>query len=169
MIRKFLTGFRQRKEKGDSSVVSFLILIPIVLVLLMNSLDATIFFLNKTSINSVARDGARTVAIFGGAGDEHTQTQLEKAYGGSESVATVTKNSLQNNGSLLSVTINDVSCGPAYTAHVGDETFCAVQWQYSPLPGNMLDLFMGIFSKPQTTIGTSQSEVKTDPIDIVPR
>ena len=156
-------------ENGSGEVFASMLMLVLLLVVALVTINFSMFFLNKISIQAVARDGARTVAIFGGAGNEYTQTRLEKAYGTSDDVATGLKKTLKNNPSLMNVRIDGVKCGPYKTDGVGQETSCTVDWTYFPIPGDPIAIATHVFDGPVHTKGTAQSEVRTDDSDMVRR
>ena len=65
-MKRFFKSFKS--DRGDS-LVSFIIVVPVLLMILITSVDYGIFMLNRGQIQAVARDAARTVAIYGGNGD----------------------------------------------------------------------------------------------------
>ena len=71
--------WRCGSDKGDSELVSLLILLPLLLAMLISIIDSSMYFANRSQVQAAARDGARQVAIMGGAGN----TPIEKAYGSS--------------------------------------------------------------------------------------
>lgn len=159
----------ETNERASSEVVALLMSIILLISICIISLDIGMFYNNRSTIQSVARDGARTVAILGGAGDEHTMTKLEKAYGTEAQISASVKKSLENHPALMNVIVKNVECGPYRTAHVGDETYCKVTYEYYPLPGDPLNLVSQGLGGDKTVTGTAQSEVKTDPIDMTAR
>lgn len=156
-------------EKGAAEVVALLLSIVLLISICLISLDIGMFYNNRSTIQSVARDGARTVAILGGAGDDKTMTVLEKAYGTTQPVSKTVEKSLKEHPALANVEIKKVECGPKISAHVGDETYCKVTFKYHPLPGDPLNLVSKALGGDKTITGTAQSEVRTDPSDMVAR
>lgn len=160
---------KKNDESGSAELIALLFSLILLISLCVVALDLSMFYQNRSTIQSVARDGARTVAILGGAGDKYHMSKLEKAYGTSEQLSTTIKKSLEENPALSNVIIKNVSCGPYRTDHVGDETYCSVTFQYYPLPGDPLSLLGDALAGEKTITGTAQSEVRTDPNDMIPR
>ena len=75
-MKRFFKSFKS--DRGDS-LVSFIIVVPVLLMILITSVDYGM--LNRGQIQAVARDAARTVAIYGGNGDASKATPIENAYG----------------------------------------------------------------------------------------
>lgn len=70
-----------KKDDGSSELFAAIFMLPIMLAVLISIVDFGAYFVNRQSINSLARDGARSVAIFGGNGNATQSTPIEKAYG----------------------------------------------------------------------------------------
>jgi hypothetical protein len=199
MLNKLLTNLtrrRQNLDSGDASIVSFVIIMPLFFAFLVTIIDVSIFFSNRTIISQLARNEAREVAIFGGAGTSSSQTPLEQSYasGGydescpsgisinktpvecqliaSLGADTNTNNSVstlpeQKSTGLVAATINSVSCGPASTNAVGETTSCNVNWTYRGIPGSFLT-FIKIDGTAENLTGTAQSEVNLTGTALVP-
>lgn len=75
-------------DRGDSTLVSTILVIPLILGILITMIDVSVYFANRGQVLNMVRDGARQVAIFGGDGTATSATPLEKAYSG-QSRATV--------------------------------------------------------------------------------
>lgn len=187
-MRKFLLK-RVRSDRGDSTMISLVIVIPVVLAVLFTIIDSGIYFTNQHSISSAARDAARTVAIYGGNGTKTDYTTIERAYGKTNSCPNAEIKALTANQSstecglinflaaspnLIGVKINKVSCSPSVTSAIGQDVSCTVDWEYGGIPGSS----MGFIRNPDTgespfastkTVGSSQSEVKLRDTDLVPR
>lgn len=70
-----------RSDKGSSALISFVMLIPLFLALVITAFDVSFYFSNRGQVEAVARDAARTVGIFGGTGSVTEATSIEKKYG----------------------------------------------------------------------------------------
>lgn len=188
-MRKFFIK-RRHKDSGDSELVSLLILLPLVLMLLFTMVDTTIYFANRSQIQSAVRDGARSVAIMGGNGTSSMGTAIEAAYGVprasacSEIVRTsnVTKKAYKStstaiecsvlqkyatNVGLINVTVKNLKCDPIITSEaIGQTTTCKVDWEYGGIPGSSLGFIKTADGKfpmrESTSIGQSESEVRMD-------
>lgn len=70
-----------RSDRGGSALISFIMLTPLFLGLVITAFDTSFYFSNRGQVDAVARDAARTIAIFGGNGDSERATTIEKTYG----------------------------------------------------------------------------------------
>lgn len=163
---------RRKSDKGSAELVTALFVIPIMFSLIITLIDASVLFLNRSTVESIARDSARTVAIMGGNGNETNGSPLEKAYGKTleEACAGLTQadgydgkntviecSAIQSlkNVSLPAATIESVKCSPFSTSAVGQEVTCTVKWDYGHIPG----ISFIPFGNANETVGTSVSEV----------
>ena len=74
---------RRRRDSGDASIVTFVIVFPLFFAFLITIVDISCYFNDRTIISQAARNAAREVAIFGGAGTGTQQSPLEAAYASS--------------------------------------------------------------------------------------
>ena len=72
---------KDSKDRGDSELVSLVLLIPLIVGILFTMIDMSVYFSNRAQIQSAARDAARTVAIMGGNGTSLSGTPIEVKYG----------------------------------------------------------------------------------------
>lgn len=184
---KFLKK-RSKNEKGDATLISLIVALPIVLLVLFTLIDSGLYFMNSQSISSAARDAARTVAIYGGNGNSSKYTTIEKAYSVGTKCTSDTKkltasgtstecalvDLLGSSPMLSGVKINKVSCGPPVTTGIGQDVTCTVQWDYSGIPGSAISFIKSPTTgkspfESNTTIGVSQSEVQLKTKDLVKR
>lgn len=86
MLKRFLKQ-KAKSDRGASSLISFILLVPLFLGLVITAVDLSFYFSNRAQVEAVARDAARTVAIFGGDGDATQATSIEKNYGTSRATA----------------------------------------------------------------------------------
>lgn len=154
-MRKLLK--KLSKDNGGSELVSMLLISVLMISMLTTLIDVGVYMNNRALINSAARDGARTIAIMGGAGSRDSATPIENAYGLTlaETCGKVQKkglaedvnvsdftpvecnilNSLNNSTGLVNVSVKDVNCTPKTTTAIGQRTSCEVKWRYNSLPG----------------------------------
>lgn len=186
-----IARLEKRRDSGES-LVSFIFIMPLFFALLMTMIDTSVYFANRSMVQQVARDGARTVAILGGAGNETQATPLEEAYGTTLSEACsgdalivvgtgtttpvncgVAQRLIDSKG-FINVAVNYVSCGPDVAPTVGSSTYCEVGWNYGGIPGSGLsfikkrdgDSRVSVFDANITRVSSS-SEVGLD--GLVPR
>lgn len=155
---------RVRSDDADSTLVSTVIIIPLMIMLFFTVIDMSAWFNNRSILTGVARDSARTVAIVGG-----TQSPLARDYVVGD-IEVNLKNTLENTPGLLSVIIDEDSldCGPDIAAGIGAETYCEFDWEYG---GVGLSVFKVLASNSDDadarsalnwnkTRGTAESEVR---------
>lgn len=146
---------RRHCDKGDSTLVTFVLVVPLFLMFVMTTMDTSMYFSNRATIQQIARDGARQVAIFGGSGTATARTPLEASYGGAGACRTV-QNAASRTGDqtqvecsvlanfeaggagLSNVTVTKVECGPGRVDTPGGMTYCDVSWTYGGMPGSTL-------------------------------
>lgn len=164
------------RDRGDSTLISTLFVLPLVLGILWSTIDAGIYFSNRSMMVSSARDGARTVAIMGGDGTATTATPLEKKYGqnrsslcdslnASQVVATAYNPSttsniecailkdISENSSFVNTSVTAVACDPQQANSISQRTSCVIDWYYGSIPGSVL----GVIKKP-TEDGTTPGQ-----------
>lgn len=132
-------------DRGDSTLVSTILVIPLILGILITMIDVSVYFANRGQVLNMVRDGARQVAIFGGDGTATATTPLEKAYGQSRATvcaglssnavvkaafnnATTTATecsvlrNIGNTNGLISLRVTSIQCGVAPSGGNGDFT-----------------------------------------------
>ena len=185
MFRKFFKRFSS--DSGDS-LVSAVIVFPVVIMFIVTSIDYSIYMSNRGQVQGIARDAARTVAIMGGNGNAAKATPIEKAYGQSRANAcsgfTVGKaapgyrttstaiecnvvRALLNQQGLVNAEITNVVCTPAAATFIGADVKCTISWKYNGIPASALGFINS--NNVNATAGTSQSEVKFANSDLVAR
>ena len=85
MLKRILK--KVKSDRGSSSLVSFILLVPLFLGIVATGVDLAFYFANRGQVEAIARDAARTVAIFGGNGNVAQATTLENSYGSSRASA----------------------------------------------------------------------------------
>jgi len=175
-------------DKGDANVITSMLIIPFVFFLIVSAIDIGMFFNNKMLIANAARDGARTTGIIGGTGDKENMTALEKSYAGSMTKDEVTNcrtlkesseedpdensfiftasNSMEclvakeiGASNSFRLDINNVTCGPKTTSHIGERAYCEVDYTYNGLPASFFSILAG---EQQTVTESSAAEVIYD-------
>lgn len=173
---------KKNSERGDTLVTS-LILMPVLIALLLTFIDMSVFMANRSQVQGIARDGARTVAIFGGNGTAFRQTSLEAAYGSTNSIIggstteSCSKGVLSGHtgiecnildslktSTLTSVDYNslDVKCSPEKSNRIGEPVECTIDWKYNGIPGSALSFIQNSDEKTFYDVETravSESEV----------
>lgn len=162
---------RAQSDSGDSTLVSTVIVLPLLMMIIFTIIDFSIWASNKSLIQDAARDSARSVAIMGG-----TDSPLSDRYGVNESAADGLENKLRalnSSGALSNVTFveGSIECGPGVAAGVGDETYCTTRWEYGGFGFSAFNIVASMDGKNNapveedvafyrnTTRGTAESEV----------
>lgn len=185
MMEKFFAKIKS--DKADS-LVSSVIILPMLFFMLITTVDFGVYMSNRATIQAVARDGARTVAIMGGDGTAARGTPLELAYGQSRSTACasaqegIASSAYNSNSSAIdcnvmtainqssgfvNVEVSKVNCGPNESTFIGQRTYCEIEWKYGGIPGSAMSFTKGrdgeqILGGKSVTTGSSETEVKFD-------
>lgn len=131
-MEKLFKGFghkllgKLRSDKAENTI-TMMIAFPLLWAVIMTILDFGVFMQDRTMLVSDLREGARTVAIFGGT--DKSKNALINAYGttcGLESGAVLGKgnattdmvgclvaNQIKNNKGYAQITISSIQCGIA--------------------------------------------------------
>lgn len=187
-MTRFL-AHRRTSDRADSSLVTFVVVMPLFFMFVVTMIDTSVYFSNRSTIQHVARDGARQVALLAGDGTATTRTRLEESHGREgtcalvKDAATRTANQTEvecqvleryaDGSGLTSVTINRVDCGPSFVDTVGQETYCAVTWAHGGVPGSAMGFIRGEDGAPpfasNLTRVNAEAEASTYGISPVPR
>lgn len=119
---------RFKGENGDSEVISVLFIIPIVILLLFAFIDVSMYFQTRSTVQTMTRDAARSVAIYGG-----NDSRLNP---NSKSISATLKDQLYKNGKCTVSSCGSapqVKCTPTVTNRAGQITTCSVRYQYKSL------------------------------------
>jgi hypothetical protein len=187
MFRKIAK--KLKGDKADSSLISLVIMIPLLVGLMITMIDTAIYFADRAQIQSIAKSGSHTVAIMGGNGNESLSTAIEAKYGltkaetcskvktgGIASAAKTAKSTaiecnmilgVNDTVGLVNVNVNSVKCNPPKTGAVGARTTCEIKWIYGGIPGSALSFLRSspiagtgsVLAKEQITAASSESEV----------
>lgn len=150
MIKLLRTLLKNARSDSGDSLVTALIVFPLVVSLLVTGIDFGVFLNNKSYITNAAREGARTVAILGGNGSN----DISDKYGKPASLATCAGMSnvecdlylTLDSAPLVQATLEngdpktDIKCTPNKTSYVGEQVSCTVKWRYKGLPMSSLSL-----------------------------
>lgn len=186
-----------RSDRGDGSLVSLILVIPLLVGLLFTIVDLSAYFANRAYVQTVAHNGARTVAIMGGNGSAAYSTQLEYKYGQTKETTcdkvsrdkraaeakTIASTAiecnmmadLQDATGLINVSVQSVKCTPSMTSSIGQRVSCEIKWSYGGTPGSGMSMFPADlktgkhFGEANVTAGSSESEVDLTGTLLVPR
>lgn len=157
-LRNRLNAINTKQEKGDSEIISVLILLPIMLMLIFSMIDISLYVMTRSTVQGVARDGARQVAMWGG---------NESSLRGKnvKTPSTNMTNALQHsNGACKPSACQNgkppkATCTPKQTSQAGDEVSCSVTYSYQSVVGNF-SFFGAVTSQPFTVTQYARSETK---------
>lgn len=170
---------KTREDRGDSSVVSLLFLIPLFVVIAVSAVDFWIVQKNTAAVESITREAAATVGILGGntpnklsEGDKKEGSPGVGMQNECTEASTPTECSIidrikaMDGKGIGNIVVKNVRCGPGYTTDIGQPTFCEVEWRTSPVPMSFRAFSMNA-DAPQNMLvcGTGQSEVALKPGD----
>lgn len=187
MLKKILKS--KKLDRGDS-VVTAILVFPLLISMFLTIVDSSVYMGNRSQLNGIARDAARTAAIFGGDGNASKMTTLEAAYGQSRTAAcsgltgdlvkgaynsgstsaiecNVLKN-IQSNPGLVNVEVKAIACDPQTTTSIGQSVTCDITWRHNGIPGSILS-FMKSGEKDQKARGSSEAEVVMNASNLVNR
>lgn len=135
-MEKLFKGFghkllgKLRSDKAENTI-TMMIAFPLLWAVIMTILDFGVFMQDRTMLVSDLREGARTVAIFGGTNRSNalinaygTTCELEsgiehdKGDAGTDMVGCLVANQIKNNKGYAQITISDIQCGVANPAHL---------------------------------------------------
>jgi Flp pilus assembly protein TadG len=144
-------------EEGGENTITMILAFPLLWAIIMTIIDMGVFFNDRTLLTADLRDGARTVAIFGGTSSKDSQ-DLITAYGAkcsggyatsSDTVSCLVSKKIADNKGYTAITISDINCGvdgDASNVKIGTATWCSAKYQYSGFPGSALGFMGGSFS-----------------------
>lgn len=152
-----LTNFldsKRRKERGDSEVITALMVIPLVVWLIFSLIDVSLYMQARSEVQNVARDAARQVAIYGG-----NDSRLNP-FGKTISQAAFDR--LYQNGKCTAskcVEPPKVTCTPSSTNASGQQVVCTITYRYSAIYGNNpISGFAGFLGSSFTVSETARAE-----------
>lgn len=136
-MEKLFKGFghkllgKLRSDKAENTI-TMMIAFPLLWAIIMTILDFGIFMQDRTMLVSDLREGARTVAIFGGT--DKSKNALINAYGttcelesgiehdkddsATDMVGCLVANQIKNNKGYSQITISDIQCGVVNPDHL---------------------------------------------------
>lgn len=150
---------KRNKETGAADLIVTLVTIPFAIMLILATIDVGMYMNTRAHVDSVTRDSARQVAMWGGAGKSN-EVRLNPTS------QTTTKNLKDKLWSPDGYCYKShctkqptVTCGPSIVRNAGSEVFCEVTYYYkSIVPGSELLGFGGITGEPFTTKEIAISE-----------
>lgn len=151
--------FSKRGENGAADLIVTLVTIPFAVMLILATIDIGMYMNTRAHVDSVTRDSARQVAMWGGAGGP-SEVRLNPTK------QTTTKNLMNKLWSADGYCYKShctkqpkVTCSPSITRSAGTEVYCEVTYYYkSIVPGSELLGFGAITAQPFTTKSIAVSE-----------
>lgn len=170
MLQFFSNRLRRQRQsdRGDSSMVSFVLIIPLFFSIIMTIVDSSVFFSNTAIMSNLTRDAARQAAIVGGPGNGYYYSKLEATYGfddcmvipgsgfmfvgnavecellnrihGGAGLVNVTPMYVQCNVQMVDALANDYNL----TSKMGQSVWCTTGWTYDGIPGSAMGFFTGL-------------------------
>jgi Flp pilus assembly protein TadG len=146
---------KRRNERGD--VVQTIFMFPIALFLLFALINMSSYFQMRGQVQNVARDGARLVALYGGASTGAIRNNT------GQSVQTQVTNILWDGSKCkLSYCTQKpvVTCTPNVATQAGQVVSCTIKYYYSPIAPvpKGLEGFNGVTGQPMSVSATYISE-----------
>lgn len=159
-------------DEADSTVISTVFVIPILLMMIITMIEVPILFSNRNLLQNDLRQGARTVAILGGASDGEGGSALASTYGASDAcrvasswinsretvgedgtsypvvktknIATcATAQGIGDNSGYIAFHVYNIECGPNKAKKIGEATYCQASYYYDGIPGGSMSLIGG--------------------------
>lgn len=154
-------GLRKRVDDKGDSLVSLLLIIPLIFTMMLSALDVYFHQGNMATVQTLARDGARTISILGGDDNGNkNSSKLAKIHGVSKATACGALASMKNTTAassnaysstecelatrvamidgrgMTNLKVTDVTCGPSLTTAPAGQgmTYCSITWESKPLP-----------------------------------
>lgn len=125
-----LRSMREEKESGAADVISFLFVFPLLFFMVLSIIEFGLHLQVRSQIQSVARDGARLTAMYGGSAKGVRLNNINK------SVDTYMMDRMWNsNGCKLSLCKKKPTvskCTPTSSKQFGTEVKCTITYFYKP-------------------------------------
>lgn len=160
LMEKLRRIFKIRKrESGAADLIVTLVTIPFAVMLILATIDISMYMNTRAHVDAVTRDTARQVAMWGGAGSP-SEVRLNPT---SNTAAKNLMNKLWSPDGYCYKSHCEkqpkVTCGPAITRSAGTEVFCEVTYyNKSIVPGSDLLGFGNITAESFTTRAVAISE-----------
>lgn len=139
MLQNIVQMFRERKEQGSADMIAALAITPIVIFLLIGTLNAGIWMNTKSQIEAATRDGARLAAMWGGSS---SSSRLNNT--GSD-IDRIMEERLWNGSSCIPSHCSkkpNTWCNTNQATAAGQKITCRVRYWYKSIPGAQLFSFV---------------------------
>lgn len=147
---------RKQSESGSTEVITTLFMIPIILWLILSLIDVSLYFQARTTVQNVARDSARQVAVWGGNESPLRPYEVPVNVNGFNALFNSATQTCKPGNCKTAPLVN---CTPPLTAYAGQEVSCTVVYEYKAInPGNPLTGFTGFMNKPITITEYARAE-----------
>lgn len=124
-----------RDYEEGSDIVTTLFMIPFILGLIFVMVDVSSYFQARSAVQSIVRDGARQVALYGGQAANIPLNEADK------SVANQVRSRLWQNGQCVVSACTSapvVVCGPNRATSLNADAFCRVTYSYRGFGGGLV-------------------------------
>lgn len=128
-----LLAHRTREEKGAAEIISILFTVAIMTWLIFSLIDISLYMQARSAVQNVARDAARSVAIYGGdksnlnpSGKKISEQTQAMLYSGGKCTISKCPNGYKPK----------VSCTPTVTKSAGEVVSCTVTYKHQAIYGN---------------------------------
>lgn len=153
-LRKRLQVLR-KEDRGASDIITILFLLPILLLLIFSMIDLSLYVMARSTVQGVARDGARQVAMWGG----NESSLRGKASAPTANMKTALVHGNGNCKPSACTKAPVIQCTPKQTSAAGDNVSCSVTYSYRSVTGNY-SLFSALTNQSFTVTQTSRAETK---------
>ena len=72
---------KRKTERAGAALIEVIFMLPLLVSTFISIVDIGLYFNNRAVLQALTRDGARTVAVFGGDGTHTEATTIEVGYG----------------------------------------------------------------------------------------
>lgn len=124
-MKSYLTYVRREisSDDADSTIISTVLIFPILLMMLITMIEMPIFFSNRNLLQNDLRQGARTAAILGGngKGEGGVANKLAQTYADVNACNTRVSLSNASGGSTEDVFIKQVKTADGHQVVAGDD------------------------------------------------
>jgi len=157
-IREKVANARINNEEG-SDIITTLFMIPFIIGLIFVLIDVSSYFQTRSTVQNAARDGARTVALYGGSASNIPLNTTGKT------VAQVTLSRIYANGKCLSshcTAAPTVTCGPSKAISLSADAYCTITYHYQSVGGTLVQWlgFRGLLDAPINVTSTFKVETQ---------
>jgi Flp pilus assembly protein TadG len=152
-LRNFVKK-RTQNENGEADIIVTLFMVPFAVFLIFALINMSMYFQARSVVENIARDGARQVALYGGAAANVPLNNTGSA------VSDLVFNRLYANGGCTQSNCTApprVTCTPNQASAAGQSVTCTITYYFSPIANDWFG-FAAITAQPFTVTGQTISE-----------